>query len=269
MAKNDSEDGCATVIGGGVIGIIVLISMIPKQVWIGLGVAVGLVFACWVLFKGIEAFEEARKAATQRRRATKAAEAAAVERRRIEAAREAERRLIALIGEKNALVVQSARASVQRVAESEAAQAGWLGDVDFTADIHGITENFRKAYGLRKVAAELSALANPSVDDKRILVEAKATADGLEFAAIERAGLIAKCSAEAALVDKSLRAEREEARTAEQRAALHAKLSGMLYGIEATPASSPADSTADAVMARVQAYREIKNQIQLARGEAS
>jgi hypothetical protein len=36
----------------------------------------------------------------------------------------------------------------------------------------------------------------------------------------------------------------------------------MLYGIEAAPDTTPADSAADAVMARVQAYREIKSQIQ-------
>lgn len=42
----------------------------------------------------------------------------------------------------------------------------------------------------------------------------------------------------------------------------------MLYGIEAAPGTAPAESSAvDAVMARVQAYRQIKNQIQLARGE--
>ena len=39
----------------------------------------------------------------------------------------------------------------------------------------------------------------------------------------------------------------------------------MLYGIEATPDTTPMDSAVEAVMARVQAYREIKNQIQQAR----
>jgi hypothetical protein len=39
----------------------------------------------------------------------------------------------------------------------------------------------------------------------------------------------------------------------------------MLYGIEAAPETTPTDSAAEAVMARVQAYREIKNQIQQSR----
>lgn len=105
----------------------------------------------------------------------------------------------------------------------------------------------------------------PSVDDRKILAEAKTTTANLECAAIERVELIRKCATEAHLVDESLRNEREDARTAEQRAELHAKLSAMLYGIEATPDTTPTDSAADAVMARVMAYREIKNQIQQAR----
>jgi hypothetical protein len=156
-------------------------------------------------------------------------------------------------------------AAVKEVGASEAARAGWLGDVDFTADIQGITDNFQKAHALRKVAHTLSALDKPSMDDRKIFAEAKTTVANLELAAIERVELIGKCATEARLVDKSLRDEREDARTAEQRAELHAQLSGMLYGIEATPDATPADSAADAVIARVQAYREIKNQIQQVR----
>ena len=41
----------------------------------------------------------------------------------------------------------------------------------------------------------------------------------------------------------------------------------MLYGIEAAPPTSSTDSAADAVMARVWAFRELKNQIQRARDD--
>ena len=41
MAGKDSQDGCATVAGGAVIGCIVLVSMIPMPVWIGFGIAEG------------------------------------------------------------------------------------------------------------------------------------------------------------------------------------------------------------------------------------
>ena len=68
------------------------------------------------------------------------------------------------------------------------------------------------------------------------------------------------------LIDKSLREEREEAQLAEKREELHGELAAMLYGIEAIP-ETPSGSTADAVMARVQAYREIKRQIERARDD--
>ncbi|WP_237165795.1 hypothetical protein [Mycolicibacterium peregrinum] len=109
----------------------------------------------------------------------------------------------------------------------------------------------------------------PSAEDRKILAEAKTTAANLELVAIERVELIGKCAKEAQLIDKSLRTEREDACVAEQRAELHAKLSAMLYGIEATPRTTQQDSAVDAVMARVQAYREIKNQIQQARDEGA
>jgi hypothetical protein len=55
---------------------------------------------------------------------------------------------------------------------SEAARTGWLGDVDFTADLQGIMDNFRQAHVLRKVAYALSMLESPGADDRRILADA-------------------------------------------------------------------------------------------------
>ena len=66
--------------------------------------------------------------------------------------------------------------------------------------------------------------------------------------------------------DESLRTEREDARTAEQRAELHAKLSSMLYGIEAAPRNrnglggGRGDGAGPGLPGN-------QNQIQLARGE--
>lgn len=259
--KNDS----GSMVGGGLVAVFILIAIVPKQVWIGLGIAAAIAGITWVAYKVVVAHDERKAAAEKQARAAEAAEAVRVKRQREEHARKVKQERIAALGATNAARVESARAAVKRVVASEAARAGWLGDVDFTADIDGITENFRKVHALRKVADELSALDNRSADDQRILKEAKTTATNLEGAAIERVDLIEKCATEAKLVDESLHAEREDARTAEQRAELHAKLSSMLYGIEAAPDSTPADSAADAVMARVQAYREIKNQIQQSR----
>lgn len=251
MARGNKDSGSAV---GGLIFLIVLIALVPKWVWITLGVAVGVAVVIWLIYAAWTAYEKDRAAAEKRARLHREAEAARARQQRIET-----------LGADNAALVESAQAAVKRVVASEAARAGWLGDVDFTADIQAITDNFQKAYALSKVAEELSALADPSVEDRVILAEARTTAANLETAAVERVELIAKCASEARLIDDSLRKERADAKTAEQRAQLHAKLSAMLYGIEAAPDAAPIDSAVDSVMARVAAYREIKNQIQRAR----
>ncbi|MCH9667017.1 MAG: hypothetical protein K0U80_04020 [Actinomycetia bacterium] len=178
---------------------------------------------------------------------------------------EKERR-VEKLGKRNAGLVESALAAVKKVSDSEAARKGWLGDLDFTPDIQAITDNFEKAHALRQVVRELSALDNPSAEDRKLLAEARAAARKLETTANERVELIGECAAKAGLIDQSLRDERAEAKTAAQRAELNAKLSALLYGIEATREPAPADSAAvDAVMSRVAAYQEIQRQIQQAR----
>ena len=263
----DSNGGCSKGVGGAVFVLVVLVAMIPKPIWIVLGVVAALGLLSWVFYKGLTAWEQSRLADEERAREQQANEAAAAQREREEKARRLKQQRIEALGSANAARVRSAQAAVKQVVASEAAGTGWLGDVDFTADIKGIIDSFQKAHALRKVADQLSALDKPTADDRKILAEAKTTAADLERAAVERVDLIGNCATEASLIDESLRTEREDARTAEQRAELHAKLSSMLYGIEAAPPATAMDSAADAVMARVQAYREIKNQIQLARGE--
>lgn len=267
MAKGskDSADGCATGVGVAVVGIGMLITAIPKEVWIGLGIVVGIAGLIGLVYWVFSSVEKSNAAAQERALANQAAQAAQTKRQREEAAQKARQRRIEILGKKNAALVESAAAAARKVGASEAARAGWLGDVDFNADIKAITDKFEKAHALGKVAKELSALDQPSVEDRAILAEANATISNLESDANERVELIGKCAIEAGLIDESLKKERADARTAEQRAKLHAKLSAMLYGIEATPDLTSNDSAADAVMARVQAYREIKNQIQRAR----
>lgn len=263
--SNKSSSG----IGGLVFFVFVLIALVPKPVWIAIGVIAAVVVVGWAGYKIVVALEQRSYEAQERARVERAAQAAAAKREREERVRKEKQRRIDTLGKQNAVLVESALSAVKQVAASEAARAGWLGDVDFSADIKGIAGNFEKAHALRGVITKLSALDKPSADDRKILAEARTTTANLELAAIERVELIGKCAKEAQLIDKSLRTEREDARVAEQRAELHGKLSAMLYGIEATPDSTPTDSAVDAVMARVQAYREIKNQIQLARDDGA
>ena len=194
----------------------------------------------------------------------------AEEQRRIqEQQRDARRRAddAVALGPRYAVTVENTLKAVRDIRNSEAARAGLLGDVEFDADIRGITDNLKKAHALQKVADTLAALDSPSSDDRKILAEASSTVAKLETAALNRVELVAKCATEAKLVDKSLQDEREEAKTSAQRAELHAELAAMLYGIEATHDTTPTDSAASSVLLRVRAYREIKNQIRLVRDE--
>jgi hypothetical protein len=218
-----------------------------------------------LILRAIKNHKVARAVREEQARISRATQAAAAKRREEEKARQEKQQRINNLGQENAEFVECALAAVKQVGASEAARTGWLGDADFTADIQEITANFQKAHALRQVAKKLSALDKPGEDDRRILAEANTSIANLELTAIERVELIVQCAEEARLVDKSLSDERKDAQTAEQRAELHAKLSAMLYGIEAAPNTTPTDSAVDAVMIRVQAYREIKNQIQQAR----
>jgi hypothetical protein len=250
MAKSDSDDAVTKVVGGTVVGIIVLVSMVPKEVWIAIGIVVAVLVTIGITRWAIAEGKRRREAAASRERAEREANA-----------RKEKERRVASLGKKNATLVESALAAAEQVAGSEAARAGWLGDIDFSRDIETVSEDLRRAHALRGAASELSALDKPSAEDRAILADAKAGMANLERVATERVALILKCAEESRLIDASLRQERVDARTAEQRAELHGTLSALLYGAEATPAASRADSAADAVIARVQAYRELKNQI--------
>lgn len=247
-AKKDDNDGCVWGVAGFVL--LAVLVAIPKPVWITLGIVVGIAFLVWI---GVLV----RKDAAERReaRAVEAARAAQ-EQARIEKQQQVDR-----VGRRNAKRLDAAVLSTRQVADSEAASEGWLGDVDFSADLRTITQNFEKATALRLTAADLTALRDPSADDRRILADAQRAADGLEAAANLLVELLGQCAAEAKLVDASLRQEREDAETARQRAELHGELNALLYGIEVAPSDAADETGADRVLARVQAFREIKTQI--------
>lgn len=264
VARKSGADGCAHLVVGALV-VIVVLAVSPRSVWIGfVGLATALVVVGAVAV-GVSIYQDRRSARAKRERQQEAAQSDAEKKKRERREGRARQRRVKELGERNADLTESALAAVKQIVESEAASAGWLGDIDFTVDVQAITQNFSKVHSLRGVAGELSGLDDPTDDDRKILAEAEATAVDLERTAVQRVELIGRCAAEARLIDESLRDEREDARTAEQRAELHAKLRGMLYGIESAPDAMPTDSAADAVMARVQAYREIKNQIQQAR----
>lgn len=254
MAKGgETNSGCVGVFG--ILLVIGLIASIPMEVWIGLSGLIVTGVLVWAVLKALPVLEAKRARRT----------AAAAQRRRDEEAARQRQRVVDL-GEMNVGRIDSALAAVQQVADSRAAREGWLGDVDFSVDIQGITDTYARAQQMRRVTWELQALSSPTADDRRLLSEAHATATQLEAAATARVDLILRCALEAQSIDESLRREDEQAQTAAAREALHRELSTLLYGVGAAPSAEAADSAADRVMARVAGYREIKQQITLARG---
>ena len=196
----------------------------------------------------------------------RAAALAAARRKLEEQARLEDKQRVEALGKQGAARVKRANSSVQRIVSSEAAREGWLGDVDFTPDIEEIEANLRRARALRRKSDDLSSLPRPNDDDRKIIAEAKTTIAQLERKTKERVELLERCASEAHLIDESLRRERDEVKLAAKREELHGELAAMLYRIEAAGAT-PAESAADAVMARVQAYRDIKGQIERARDD--
>ncbi|WP_246585242.1 hypothetical protein [[Mycobacterium] fortunisiensis] len=238
------------------VGVFAFLVQLPMRGWITLGVIAGIVGVIAFSIRAIRAEEHRRTmraVQVEQIFIGRAAEAAAAE----EKARTVRQQHIETLGVENAALIDSALSALEQLSASEAARTGWLGDIDFAPDIRGITDNFEKAHALRKVANTLSALDKPSDDDRRILAEAKNAIANLERTASERVGSIVKCATEARLIDKTLSDKRKDAKTAEQRAELHAKLSGMLYAIEAAPNTTATDSAIDAVIMRANAFREI------------
>ncbi|EGD53506.1 hypothetical protein [Gordonia neofelifaecis] len=248
----ESNSGCLGIVG--VVLVVGVIAMIPKAVWIAIGVIAGLAVLVWI---GVGLHR-----AWTNRRASRRAE---MEEHRVRQEAAVRQQRVETLGAANSQCVEESLAAAREVAESEAALVGWLGDVDFTADIDQIVASFERVRSLRRVAGELGRLDEPNDDDRRLLAEAREAATRLEAAATARAQLIVRCAEEARRIDESIQRERDEARTADERDRLHRELTGMLYGTENAPAGGQPESAADRVMARVAGYREIKEQIVRAR----
>lgn len=265
--------------------IVTFVHIFPKSV----SIAIGALLATLVIFvvAAVVAGRAAEKRAEEQRRRAKelefrqqeaarqkkqqleqrAAALKASKRKLEEQARLEDKQRVDALGKQGAALLKLATSSVQRLVSTEAAKGGWLGDVDFAPDLEEIEANLLKARALRRKADELSALSTPDVDDREIIAEAKSTTAHLERRTKERVELLEKCGSEARLIDESIRREREGAQLAVKREELHGELAAMLFETEATRATHDQSST-DAVMSRVQAYRDIKGEIERARDDA-
>lgn len=160
-------------------------------------------------------------------------------------------------------LVERAESAVGRIRSSAAAEQGWLGvpaDLDFRADLIMIVDNLVRAAALREVMDELSALSHATVDDQRLLAEARTAVQKMEQSVRMRVATLENCADEAGRIDRSLRDEEERMRTAQRRDDARFRLRGMLAGAELAGDDPPSDR-ADALTARVEAYHELKGMI--------
>src|SRR5512139_4325522 len=105
--------GCGTVLG-----VLFLIALIPKPVWITLGVLAALAVVIGVTSWAISENDKRLTAKRERHRAEQAALAAAAKREREEKIRRRRQQRIKTLGRENAALVESALAAVRQVGAS-------------------------------------------------------------------------------------------------------------------------------------------------------
>lgn len=163
-------------------------------------------------------------------------------------------------GSAGAELYEQAVALAARIAESEAARSGWLGnpaDFDFRADLRAIAVNLRRAEEIRKVVAEASSIKHFTPADTQMLDDARRAVARLETSVRERVTLIGECERQAADIDRQFSDDRERGEMAKRREDLRRRLGPMVYGAQTMPAEVPSES-ADVVKARVAAFHELK-----------
>lgn len=183
--------------------------------------------------------------------------------RRVEQRKRRERQRVERLGTDGLKKLVQAKDAVKRIGATEAAREGWLGDsrdISFSADLRLTEDQLAQIVTLRAKIGKAKRLPYGTDADKQMIKEAEAAAKRLETAVRERIKVIEGCARQAEEVDAILRDQRHRADVASQRDELRAQLAAMLSGVELAAQNQPSDS-ADAVLARVEAFRELKDSI--------
>ncbi len=184
-------------------------------------------------------------------------------RKRVKQRQRRERERVERLGKDGLKKLVQMKEAVKRIGETEAAREGWLGDtrdVSFGADLQLAEDQLEQIVTLRTKAGKSKRLPHATEADKQMVKEAEAAAKRLETVVRERIRVIEGCARKAEEVDDTLREQRHRADAASQRDELRGQLAAMLAGVELTRGSQPSDS-ADAVVARVEAFHELKDSI--------
>ncbi|MFZ2511795.1 MAG: hypothetical protein WAW85_11995 [Gordonia sp. (in: high G+C Gram-positive bacteria)] len=172
----------------------------------------------------------------------------------------AERQREADFGPEGLRLFTQAEAAIARIAESEAAQSGWLGNAaefDFSADLAAIADNLRRSQQIRNVTADAASIKSFNESDTQMLDDAQRAASALDDSVKQRVALIEGCAHEASDIDRVLQDEREDVEMEKRREELRDRLNPILYSAGAPPTENPS-AAADGVTARVSAFHELK-----------
>ena len=162
-----------------------------------------------------------------------------------------------------ARLLERAAAAVARIEASEAAANGWLGDpaeLDFGPDLEFIADNARIERELNTLIVELDANPRSGEQDRRLVADARRRIEVLTAQSTERVRLLVTGAEKAELIDVSLREDRDNQRNELQRDEIRARMTALLYGIEAAPMRVPSES-ANTVVALTAAFQELKDTI--------
>jgi hypothetical protein len=173
----------------------------------------------------------------------------------------AERKRVDSFTKDGLALMAKARTAVSTVRATKAARDGWLGDradLDFSADLNLISEALLQARRIEKLAERSKKIPDPGAEDVVMLREAEKTMKTLRTEAKGRVRMIEDCVKQAREIDRLLAEERRQREFDKQRDAGRRQLAAEIYVAEVRSPARHSD-TADAIVARVQAFRDLKN----------
>ncbi|WP_207842999.1 hypothetical protein [Williamsia soli] len=154
--------------------------------------------------------------------------------------------------------VEKARSAVAVITSSEAATGGWLGDVDFTADLFWIASSAVDASAMQELINKLKASKRAS--DKHAVSAGKAWLDVRRKKIDERVKLLEDAAKHARAVDERLKRQQETAERLTLRDEESARIAGLrtrLMGSEQPNLVEPGTEAVEAIRARAEAFYDV------------
>ncbi|WP_143695104.1 hypothetical protein [Williamsia sp. 1135] len=165
---------------------------------------------------------------------------------------------VALCDKKDRKPVEKARSAVAVITSSEAATGGWLGDIDFTADLFWIASSAVEASAMQELITKLKPSRRAS--DKQAVSAGKVWLDARRKKLDERVKLLEDAAKHARAVDERLRRQQEASARLALRDEESARMAGLrtrLVGNERPNLVEPSNEAVEAIRARAEAFYDV------------